>query len=382
MYVILDSANSSVLEHPTQEMFDRYQNLLVNCRNLIRISFQEEGGLKDGSIKGLAGGLARVVRRENGGVKLITIDVRNVLGTEDDVSRFVQKVQDVALQLLAPDVSNRATVDEEFALDGDKLLIPRAYDDKKFNNWTDLVNGRSNLSLQPFKNPSLPLRMEVGAPGLLSSIHFVHDTGASSPLGSEQIQIDSKAFGVNFRNVLYALGQLQNGAFMGECAGVVTAVGSGEFVQRTYKEGDRVVGMHAQPFANYSRLNGYDAHVLPDNMSFADAASMQVFTTVYYSFVNVARLEAGQSVLVHYGSGGAGQAAIQLARHFRAEVFVTVGSEEKKQFILDHFNVPESHVLSSRASPRDLKRHLLRLTQNEGVNVERRCQCRSQLSVW
>jgi hypothetical protein len=110
--------------------------------------------------------------------------------------------------------------------------------------------------------------------------------------------------------------------------------------------------------------------VLPDNMSFAEAASMQVvFTTVYYSFVNVARLEPDQSVLVHYGSGGVGQAAIQLARHFGAEVFVTVGSEEKKRFIMDHFNVPESHILSSRASPRDLKRHLLRLTRNKGVNV-------------
>ena len=289
MYVVLDSANSSVLEHPTKEMFNRYQNLFINCHNLIWISFQEAGGLNEGSIKGLAGGLARVVRRENGGVKLITIDVRNVLSTEDDVNQFVRKVQDVALQLLAPDVSNRATVDEEFALDGDKLLIPRAYADKKFNNWTDLVNGRSNLSLQPFKNPALPLRMEVGTPGLLSSIHFVHDTDASSPLGGEQIQIDSKAFGVNFSDIRCALGQLQNGTFMGECAGVVTAVGSGEFVRRTYKVGDRVVGMHAQPFASYSLLNGYDAHVLPDNMSFADAASMQVvFTTVYYSFVNIA----------------------------------------------------------------------------------------------
>jgi NADPH:quinone reductase-like Zn-dependent oxidoreductase len=370
MYMVLDSANSSILEHPTQEMFDRYQNLLVNCRNLIWISLQEEGGLKEGSIKGLAGGLARVIRRENGGVKLITIDVRNVLDSEDDVSRFVHKIEDVALQLLAPHISNRAIVDEEFALDGDRLLIPRAYADKKFNSWTDLVNGRSNLSLEPFKNPALPLRMEVGAPGLLSSIHFVHDTAASSPLGEEQIQIDSKAFGVNFRDVLCALGQLQNGTFMGECAGIVTAVGSGEFVQRTYKVGDRVVGMHAQPFASYSRLNGYDAHVLPENMSFADGASMQVvFTTVYYSFVNVAHLEAGQSVLIHYGSGGVGQAAIQLARHFGAEVYVTVGSEEKKQFVLDQFNIPESHILSSRASPRDLKRHLLRLTQNKGVNI-------------
>ena len=370
MYVVLDSANSSVLKNPSREMFDRFQNLLVNCRNILWIAFQEDGGPQLAPIKGLVNGLARVVRRENEGVRFITVDVRELVCTADDIGRLVQKVQQVSQLLLARETGHGATVDDEFALSGDRLLIPRVYADKQFNQWTDLVNGRSHLSPQPFKDPALPLRMDVGSPGLLSSIRFVHDTDASSPLGSEQIQIDSKAFGVNFRDVLCALGQLSLGTFMGECAGVVTAVGSGEFVQRTYKVGDRVVGMNAQPFASYARLNGYEAHVLPENVSFADAASIQVvFTTVYYSFVNVARLEPGQRVLIHSGSGGVGQAAIQLARHLGAEIFVTVGSEEKKRFLLDHFDIPESHILSSRAAPSDLKRHLMRLTGNKGVHV-------------
>jgi NADPH:quinone reductase-like Zn-dependent oxidoreductase len=370
LHVVLDSANSSILQNPSPEIFDRLQNLLVNTRNILWVTFQEEGGLRMAPFKGLVHGLARVVRRENDGVRFITLDIRDPVITGDDVSRVVQKALQFSQNLLAPGWDNRATVDEEFAISGDRVLIPRIYADKKFNRWTDLVNGRSQQSAQLFKNPKLPLKMEVGSPGLLNSIHFVHDTAASGPLGSDEIQIDSKAFGINFRDVLCALGQMPLSAFMGEYAGVVTAVGSGEFVQRNYKVGDRVVGMHAQPYANYARLSGYAAHVLPEDISFTEAASINViFTTTYYSLVNVARLEPGQSVLIHYGSGGVGQAAIQLSRHLGAEIFVTVGSEEKKQFLREHFDIPDSRILSSRAAPSDLRRHLMRLTKNEGVHV-------------
>jgi NADPH:quinone reductase-like Zn-dependent oxidoreductase len=370
MYVVLDSANSTILENPSPEMFGRFQNLLVNCRNILWITFQEEGGPQVAPIKALVSGLARVVRRENEGIKFITVEVRDPVHAGDDVAGLVQEVLRVSQLLLSSETEHRVTDDEEFALSGDRFLIPRVYADKQFNQWTDLVNGRGHLSPTPFKDPNLPLKMEMGAPGLLSSIHFVQDTVPSLPLDSEQIQIDSQAFGINFRDVFVALGQLSLATFMGECAGIVTAVGSGEFVQRTYKVGDRVVGMHAQPFASYARLSGYEAHVLPDNVSFAEAASIQVvFTTVYYSLVNVARLEPGQTVLIHAGSGGVGQAAIQLARHMGAEVFVTVGSEEKKQFLISDYGIPENHILSSRATPSDFKRHLMRLTNNRGVDV-------------
>ncbi|KAK4210859.1 hypothetical protein QBC37DRAFT_27292 [Rhypophila decipiens] len=373
LYVVLDSANSSVLQSPSPEMFARFQDLLVNCRNIIWITFQEEGGPEMAPLKALASGMARVIRRENEGVKFLTVDVRDLVRPDTDaVARLAQHVVRISQILLSSEAEHRITDDEEFALsDGDRFLIPRVYADKQFNQWTDLVNGRAHLSPRRFKDPALPLRMEMGAPGLLNSIHFVHDTVPSSPLGEDEIQIDSKAFGINFRDVFIALGQLPPPAtFMGECAGVVTAVGSGDFVRRTYKVGDRVLGMLGQPFASYARLKGQHAHVLPENVSFTEAASIQViYATVYYSLVNVARLEPGQTVLIHAGSGGVGQAAIQLARHLGAEIFVTVGSQEKKQFMMHDYGIPESHILSSRATPSDFKRHLLRLTGNRGVDV-------------
>lgn len=370
MYVVLDSANSTVLQNPTPDMFGRFQNLLVHGHNILWISFQEDGDHELAPIKALVGGLARVVRRENEGLRFITIEARDLIRGEEDVNHLVQEILKISNILLSAEANHLLTDDEEFALSGDRVLIPRVYADKKFNQWADLVNGRSHLSAHLFKDPALPLRMEVGSPGLLNSIHFVEDTDASSPLGSEQIQIDSKAFGINFRDVFVALGQLSLGTFMGECSGHVTAVGSGEFVQRTYKVGDRVVGMHAQPFASYARLSGYEAHVLPGNVTYEEAASIQVvFTTVYYSLVNVAHMEPGQTVLIHSGSGGVGQAAIQLAKHLGAEVFVSVGSEEKKRFLVDTYDIPESHILSSRITPSKFKRQLMRLTENRGVDV-------------
>ncbi|KAK4451281.1 hypothetical protein QBC34DRAFT_348299 [Podospora aff. communis PSN243] len=377
LHVVFDSASSAVLERPSKEVFARLQNLLVNTRNVLWVSFQEdEADPNITAAKGLVLGLARVIRRENDGIRFITVDVRDQIDIGDAgmINHLVEDVFRITQQLLLSSQSqHRVTDDEEFEihLRDRRLRIRRAYADEKFNQWTDAVNDRAALSSTPFKGH--PLKMEIGTPGILSTIHFVPDAVPSSPLGNEEIQIESKAFGLNFRDVLVALNQLSDAtaSFMGECTGVVTAVGSGDFVQRTYKVGDRVVGMHAEQFASVSRLSGYSAHVLPDNLSFVEAASIQVvFTTVYYSLVNIARLGPGQTVLIHAGSGGVGQAAIQLSKHLGAtDIFVTVSSEEKKRFLVDAYNIPETHILSSRATPRDFKQRLMRLTSNKGVDV-------------
>src|SRR5690606_21498539 len=138
------------------------------------------------------------------------------------------------------------------------------------------------------------LRLEVGSPGLLNTLHFVQNDIISSPLGEDEIQVETRAYGVNFRDVLIALGQMPPGKPMaGEFAGVVSAVGSGPFVQKTHKVGDRVFGCYGQAFASQTRIKGYHAHAVPEGMtSWADAASIPVvFATVYYSFVHLARLQ-------------------------------------------------------------------------------------------
>lgn len=115
-----------------------------------------------------------------------------------------------------------------------------------------------------------------------------------------------------------------------------------------------MLGLLGQAFASQTRIKGYHAHVVPKSMtSWADAASIQlVFTTVYYSFAHLARLQRGQTVLVHAATGAVGQAAIQYAQHVGAVVFATASSLDKRQMLIDNYGIPKSQSCSMKSSTR------------------------------
>ena len=84
-------------------------------------------------------------------------------------------------------------------------------------------------------------------------------------------------------------------------------------------------------------------------MSFVSAAAIPVvFSTAYFGLVRTARLSAGEAILIHAAAGGVGQAAIGLCQWIEAEIFVTVGSTDKKKFLMDSYNIPEDHIFYSR----------------------------------
>ncbi len=107
---------------------------------------------------------------------------------------------------------------------------------------------------------------------------------------------------------------------------------------------------------------------MPEDMSFEAAATLPcVYTTVYYSIFDVARLQRGESILIHAAAGGLGQAAIILAQHIGADIYVTVSSSAKKQFLIDTYGLSEDHVFNSR----DLTfaKGVKRMTGGRGVDV-------------
>lgn len=77
---------------------------------------------------------------------------------------------------------------------------------------------------------------------------------------------------------------------------------------------------------------------IPEEWSMEDAATVPcVYCTVMYAFFVRGNLKFGQSVLIHLGAGGVGQAAINVALSNGCVIFTTVGSKEKKKFIRKHF---------------------------------------------
>lgn len=89
---------------------------------------------------------------------------------------------------------------------------------------------------------------------------------------------------------------------------------------------------------------------VPEFWSLEQAATIPVvYFTAYYALVVRARIRAKNSVLIHAGSGGVGQAAITLALHYGCKVFTTVGSKEKRDYLKDRFpELDERNIFSSR----------------------------------
>jgi NADPH:quinone reductase-like Zn-dependent oxidoreductase/acyl carrier protein len=161
-----------------------------------------------------------------------------------------------------------------------------------------------------------------------------------------------RAAGLNFRDVMWAMGLLPDEAllrgFAGptlglECAGVVTSVGADV---TDLAVGDRVMAFAPASLGTDVVTRRHAVARLPDGMGFAAGATIPVaFFTAVYALGELARLEPGERVLIHGAAGGVGLAAIQYARHRGAEVLATAGSDAKRA-LLRQLGI--EHVLDSR----------------------------------
>lgn len=118
-----------------------------------------------------------------------------------------------------------------------------------------------------------------------------------------------------------------------DAAGIVEAVGKG--VHKT-KVGDKVFtsGSLSGSYAEYLVATEEQVHPYEDRLSFSQAAALGIpYATAYRALFQKGNLQAGESVMVHGGSGGVGIAAIQLAKSAGATVIATAGSEEGKELV-------------------------------------------------
>lgn len=185
-------------------------------------------------------------------------------------------------------------------------------------------------------NSQISLGFEL--PGQLRNLQW--QAKQLPPLRDQEIEVEVKATGLNFRDIMYALGLLSDeaiengfaGATMGlEFSGKVLRCGAGI---TQYQPGDSVVGFGSASFSNRLIATPYSVAPMPEGISFAAAATIPTtFLTVYYALHHLARLQPGERVLIHGAAGGVGIAAIQIAQWLGAEIYATVGSAEKREFL-------------------------------------------------
>ena len=177
--------------------------------------------------------------------------------------------------------------------------------------------------------------------------------------------------GVNFKDVMVALGQVEG--YLGhDCSGIVSGIGSR--VTNVCID-DRVCAMGRGTFSTTLECDALNAIRIPDEMTFPEGASIPlIFCTAYYSLVTVARLQPGESVLIHAAAGGVGQAAIMIAQMIGAEIFASVGHETKKEHLAAVYGLHRDRIFSSRGP--HFGRQILEITNQMGV------RCCLELPPW
>lgn len=175
-----------------------------------------------------------------------------------------------------------------------------------------------------------PWRLVSAVPGTLDGLE-------RQPLvrrlpGPGEIEIAVDATGLNFRDVLNALGMYPGQPPLGgECAGRVVAVGADV---EDFAVGDAAVALVGGAFASHVTVAAALAAPLPDGFSMADGAGFAIpFVTADYCLRQLGGIAAGERVLIHAAAGGVGMAALQLARRAGAEVFATAGTPEKRALL-------------------------------------------------
>ncbi|WP_438022406.1 amino acid adenylation domain-containing protein [Sorangium sp. So ce233] len=205
-----------------------------------------------------------------------------------------------------------------------------------------IVRGRfepdEGLEAEPRLEPAdgRAFRLEAPSPGVLErlALHVMR----RRPPGPGEVEIEVEAAGLNFLDVLKAMGTCPGvppGAVPlgGECAGRVTAVGDGV---AGLEIGQEVVAVAPAAFASHATTPAPYVAPKPAGLSFAQAATLPVvFMTAWYALHHVGRARRGESILIHAGAGGTGLAAIQIARMLGLRIFATAGSEEKRAYLRD-----------------------------------------------
>ncbi|KAI2628557.1 hypothetical protein GGR54DRAFT_636275 [Hypoxylon sp. NC1633] len=304
--------------------------------------------------KAMSSGFGRAVAQEYPGLWFVNIDVDDPKTAAETFARVFQR--------------NIGVVDnddwESDYQQSDKIIsIPRVVEAGEVNAFVYSQTGQLAVETKVVGGePAEALELQYSV-GQLDGFRFVRDESAGKALPDDEIEVEIKAIGVNFIDVMVILGQLAGTHLGCEYCGVVRRIGS---AVTTLAPGDRVCFLGADGFRTYVRCKAFIAARIPDLLPFTDVFPAVYLTTIH-SLNHVARLRKGESILVHAAAGGVGQAAVQLAQHIGADVFVTVSSAEKRRLMQEHYGIPDDRIFYSRNL--SFGRQIMQLTRGRGVDV-------------
>ncbi|XP_065216159.1 fatty acid synthase-like isoform X2 [Planococcus citri] len=261
-----------------------------------------------------------------------------------------------------PDAPAFSLDDEFYTSQLDKNLNYNIYKDGKWGSYW-------HLEMDPPKDVECSHAFcALEERGNLSSFKWFEDSLDPSIHRNSESIVYVYYSSLNFKDVMLSVARISSndsfsfGRLIENCLGF-------EFSGKN-ENGDRLMGIvQSKGIATLVQSLPYLTWPVPDNMTLEEAASIPVvYATVIYAFFFKMKLKEGSSVLIHSGSGGIGQAAINICLHYKCNIFTTVGTPEKVEFIKKTFpQIPESHISNSRDT--SFRTMIMEETKGRGVDV-------------
>ncbi|PNP80413.1 hypothetical protein FNYG_06012 [Fusarium nygamai] len=188
------------------------------------------------------------------------------------------------------------------------------------------------------------LQVSIQQPGVPETLRF-EPVIRKGDLAADEVEIEPRAFGVNSQDILTVMGHGEEHFFGREGSGIVLKVGTSVTY---FAPGDRVYYVAPESFRTRLSIKASYCHRIPDALTFADAASIPVaFVTALSCTRDLGRLQAGERILIHSAASDIGQACIQLAMHYNAEVFIVTECSSDAELLRERYGIENDHIFTN-----------------------------------
>ncbi|KAI0879159.1 polyketide synthase [Hypoxylon argillaceum] len=353
--IMLADLEAPVLRNPSSEVLASLKYIIERSNRLLWLS-------RDGSTNPdyeLLAGFARVLRAEHPSLQFITISFDSV----DDLPVIVDRSLNIWRK-------SYTSIENSFRVVDGTIQIARVVAASPISRHVQAQTSSLEATKEQFGNDQRALSLQIGSLSQLDTIRFEDDLVFETPLRDDEVEFKVMAIGTSFRDLASVLGQIDGDVILGsEAAGIVTRAGS----EAPFKAGDRVLGLSSSgTMKTYARSHHAFLARVPESMGWAEAASIPfAYSAAYAVLAEHGNIQDGDTILVHSAAGGFGQAIIQLSQRAGAEVFVTAGTHEKRDFLHTTYGIPRSHIFSSRDT--SFTEGVHSLTQSRGVDVVLNC---------
>ncbi|EGC29820.1 hypothetical protein DICPUDRAFT_158552 [Dictyostelium purpureum] len=274
-------------------------------------------------------------------LNLFTLDFDNVSLQNENV-----------LSLLDVLINPTSSVQREFTITNNTVYYERYKKQSKFK--------------QTFKSESFETNKDNLMVQLDPNLEYVLKT-KKQQLKPNEIEIEVKGTGINYKDYLMYIGQISNNLDLNygkeeeaengtnqipnignDFSGIITRCGRDV---KKFKVGDEVFGTASKTSGSHVVIDYRYVYYKPNNMNHVQAASIpSIYVTSLHGIFYTGNLQSDQTILIHSAAGGIGLSSLELLKYkqHKGYIFLTVGSKDKEQYLIDKYGSFITGIYSSR----------------------------------